>query len=109
MRKLIAVGRDEDIVGYLFACPGCEESHFLTVAPHQAPNGASWQFNGNLEKPTFQPSILSSIEPSPGSDRPKRVCHSFVTDGEIRFLSDCTHDLAGKTVELPVIPDPQPE
>ena len=29
------------------------------------------------------------------------VCHSFVTDGRIQFLGDCTHDLAGHTVELP--------
>lgn len=28
------------------------------------------------------------------------VCHSFVFDGEIRFLGDCTHALAGKTVPL---------
>ena len=31
------------------------------------------------------------------------ICHSFITDGKIQFLSDCTHDLAGKTVELPDI------
>lgn len=28
------------------------------------------------------------------------ICHSFVTDGKIRFLNDCTHDLAGQTVDL---------
>ena len=27
-------------------------------------------------------------------------CHSFVTNGEIRFIGDCTHELAGKTVNL---------
>jgi hypothetical protein len=30
-----------------------------------------------------------------------RVCHSFVTDGKIQFLSDCTHSLANTTVEIP--------
>jgi len=30
-----------------------------------------------------------------------RVCYSFVTAGRIQFLSDCTHILAGKTVDLP--------
>jgi hypothetical protein len=29
------------------------------------------------------------------------VCHSFVTDGRIQFLEDCTHELAGQTVDLP--------
>ena len=34
------------------------------------------------------------VEPTP------KVCHSFVRDGRIEFLSDCTHELAGQTVEL---------
>jgi len=29
------------------------------------------------------------------------VCHSYVTDGRIQFLADCTHALAGLTVDLP--------
>jgi hypothetical protein len=33
------------------------------------------------------------------------VCHSFVTDGRIQFLGDCTHALANQTVELPDLPD----
>ena len=32
------------------------------------------------------------------------VCHSFVTDGRIQFLADCTHALAGQTVDLPEWP-----
>lgn len=28
-------------------------------------------------------------------------CHSFVTNGKIQFLNDCTHDLKGQTIELP--------
>lgn len=31
------------------------------------------------------------------------TCHSFVRDGQIEFLSDCTHALAGKTVSLPAV------
>lgn len=31
------------------------------------------------------------------------VCHSFVTAGRIEFLPDCTHALAGQTVDLPEI------
>ena len=28
-------------------------------------------------------------------------CHSFIRDGKIQYLNDCTHEFAGKTVELP--------
>jgi hypothetical protein len=28
-------------------------------------------------------------------------CHSFVTDGRIQFLGDCTHHPVGQTVPLP--------
>ena len=77
----------------------------------------SWSWNGSLEAPTFQPSVLvtgyemsdeayAMIErgESPvGGKYPgnKTCCHSFVTDGRIQFLSDSTHALAGQTVELP--------
>jgi hypothetical protein len=27
-------------------------------------------------------------------------CHLFITDGKIEYLADCTHELAGKTVEM---------
>lgn len=28
-------------------------------------------------------------------------CHSFVVDGQMQFLGDCTHALAGQTVPIP--------
>jgi hypothetical protein len=30
-------------------------------------------------------------------------CHSFIRNGQIQFLSDCHHELAGKTVDLPEV------
>ena len=53
-----------------------------------------WGFNGNLDKPTVSPSI--NVKLGEGG-----ICHSFVDNGYIRFLNDCTHELAGKTVEIP--------
>jgi hypothetical protein len=32
------------------------------------------------------------------------VCHSFVSEGVIQFLDDCTHSLVGQSVELPPWP-----
>lgn len=40
-----------------------------------------------------------------GFRAPPAVCHSFIRDGQIQFLSDCTHALAGQTVPLPAWPD----
>jgi hypothetical protein len=36
------------------------------------------------------------------------VCHSFVTEGRIEFLSDSTHELAGQTVPIPEWPYDDP-
>ncbi|WP_437178628.1 DUF6527 family protein [Labrys neptuniae] len=80
--------------------------HQITIGEGPGPR---WGFNGNHEKPTFTPSIrVSWNEPSDipeefddtSKDR-QLVCHSFVTDGQIQFLGDCTHSLAGQTVPLP--------
>lgn len=69
-----------------------------------------------MEKPTFTPSYLSTMRHPKGytNDNPAPlgyqgeyvddVCHSYVTDGQVQFLSDCTHVLAGQTVPLPEIP-----
>lgn len=96
--------RNPDWIGYRFMCPGCHEYHM--------PDN-SWQFNGDLDKPTFSPSVLVKGTKNISDKEAKRilsgeqieplnfVCHSFVHDGKIQFLGDCTHALAGKTVDLP--------
>lgn len=99
-----------------FRCPGCNDTHTLSYR--------IWTFNGDLEKPTFRPSVLETTGchvagHNPGDtcwctynaeqrekgepEAPFRCgrCHSFVTDGRIQFLGDCTHALAGQTVDLP--------
>lgn len=53
-----------------------------------------------MERPTFRPSMLVTYaEHLP--KHPARRCHSFVTDGEIHYLGDCTHDLANQEVDIP--------
>lgn len=104
-----------------FWCPGCNQCHAIPVADQHNP-GINWGYNGNPERPTFTPSILvrsGHYVPSSAdqcwckfnADRVAKgeepsgftcgVCHSFVTDGRIQFLNDCTHALAGQTVDLP--------
>ena len=87
-----------------FWCPGCEGYHSFHVGDEPGPR---WTWNGNVECPTFSPSLLvrypANPNAAPGFEEwlKERVCHSFVTDGQIRFLTDCTHALAGQTVPIP--------
>lgn len=60
--------------------------------------GTSWTFNGDEGRPTFTPSLLCTG--NEGDPAVPYVCHSFVTAGQIQFLGDCTHKLAGQTVDL---------
>lgn len=52
---------DGTLLGVAFVCPGCKSYHALTTTRH-AGNGARWNFNGDYDKPTITPSILSTSE-----------------------------------------------
>lgn len=86
-----------------FWCDGCGSCHVVNDG---------WTFNGDYEKPTLSPSILVRGTRPLTDDEYKRVmngekitpdpfiCHSFVKDGRIQYLGDCTHELKGQTVDL---------
>lgn len=103
MSRLSRLLRSAQNGGLLFRCPGCACAHQVTVGEGSGPR---WGYNGNPDAPTFTPSVLVTYNgPDAGVDgAPQAVCHSFVTDGRIQFLSDCTHALAGQTVDLPDYP-----
>jgi hypothetical protein len=77
-----------------FQCPGCNIAHGIPVD-----GSRGWSWNGDGDKPTVTPSILCTAEY--GDKREKTVCHSFIRDGQWQFLTDCTHALAGQTVDIP--------
>lgn len=102
--------------GLTFWCPGCEEPHHVTHG---------WQWDGNADRPTFSPSVLvrsghflpmlrsedkrcwctyNAEHPDAPAPFKCTQCHSFVREGRIQFLEDCTHVLANQTVELPDLP-----
>jgi len=93
-----------------FYCNGCNRVHSINLTIEGMPK---WGFNGSEIAPTFTPSILCRYKHPKGytNDNPAPadfngeivtdICHSFVTDGRIQYLSDCTHDLAGQTIGLP--------
>lgn len=93
----------------VFHCPACGYGHpFYTSAPtdedgvpitrKDGSRWPTWQWNGSLDRPTFTPSLVVHGDP-PKTPR----CHSFVTDGKIQYLDDCTHAFAGQTIDLPEV------
>lgn len=95
----------------MFWCPGCDESHGIPVD-----GSHGWKWNGSIEMPTISPSILvkgtrALVDGKPvhwfkyegpyPAERCDFICHSFVRDGKIEFCSDSSHELSGKTVDLP--------
>lgn len=97
-----------------FKCPGCGDMH---VVP-----GDRWTVTGATPQTvTCAPSLLAtSGHFCPGQaeengcwcsynrEHPTEVapftcyrCHSFIRGGQIEFLADCSHSLAGKTVPVP--------
>jgi hypothetical protein len=91
--------RDGVLEGHAIDCPACGNSHLLKKE--------IWTFNGSIDRPTFTPSVHVKIGPFNGPTKMPLngdgiyVCHSYITDGKIQYLSDCTHKMAGQTVDLP--------
>lgn len=91
---------------HCYWCPGCDSLHCIGINPDKQDNGAGWDFSGTLECPTYAPSQLSRFTQWTGEPGGKPfVCHTFIRNGHIEFLSDCTHSLKGTTVPLPPLPD----
>ncbi len=84
--------------------PGPIENRLIPVMIGGTRAGTgNWTWNGSTEAPTLRPSILTK-----GGGRKyletgqytEHVCHSWVTDGKVQFLDDCTHELKGQTHDL---------
>ena len=117
--KILRRGEGGGRVFMTFWCPGCDAPHQVVV---EGPG--AWGWNGDVHRPTFTPSVLvwwdepanladpealkrdieaarALREAGATGDAAKvpmsaKRCHSFVADGVIDFLSDCTHALRGK-------------
>lgn len=110
--------------GLSYWCQGCNELHGINYEGGTA--GANWTWNGDMDKPVFSPSVLYQRDmwtPPVNSEnieqwraapweqhQVKHVCHTFVgcngaQPGEVIFLGDCTHALAGTVQPFPDLPD----
>lgn len=78
--------------------PGPLENRILPVMIGGSRDGTpNWTWNGSVDSPTVKPSVLTK---SYEGDEVSIVCHSWINDGKVQFLSDCTHEFAGKTMDL---------
>lgn len=89
------LGSDNSV---LWFCPGCKHVHKIQYGSGSGPR---WNWNGDQDKPTFTPSVLVTWPMWKDNVPVKQICHSFVTDGVMQFLGDCTHELAGQSIPIP--------
>lgn len=106
--------------GMLFYCAGCDMVHRVDIGSGVV--GRDWTWNGSVVAPTFEPSVLVRYDQMSAAGRERcrvfrekhgrwpdmnevpydvhNVCHSYVREGFIQYLSDTTHRLANNTVPL---------
>ena len=97
--------------GYDHFCPACNEPHVIFD---------NWTFGGNVEAPTFSPSVkitgkqtLRTVDGKwegdwvrgPDGKAVDKCCHYVLTSGQVQFQADCTHAFKGTTVPLPELPE----
>lgn len=100
-----------------FFCPACQDIHIVDMT--------RWVFIIKNEKGTIQPSVhvksghhvdnfkledncwckYYTEHPDEEPVYKCGICHSFVADDTISYLNDCTHELAGRSVQLPDFPN----
>ena len=93
--------------------PGPAGLLHLPVITHGKRDGTGcWTWNGDVDKPTLRPSVLTQGFHKMTDDEYKSVmsgtkieprlyrCHTWVTDGQANFLDDCNHDLRGQVVDM---------
>lgn len=77
---------------HFFYCPGCESDHLVYVTNKSGENRPTWTLDGDEDAPTLHPSVLIN--------RPSHRCHLFVRNGQLVYLDDCDHHLAGMTIDM---------
>ena len=97
LSRVLAKAKEGDL---FFRCPGCDMVHGISTGKGPGPR---WGYNGNAEAPTFTPSLLVRTTAAPDG----RSVMTPEDEAEYEFLGDCTHSLAGQTVDLPDWEDEQ--
>ena len=106
--RQVLYGDDHELVGHTVDCPGCATfgfkyfpaTHTFYIRPFGNGENAVWQFDGNIEYPTFSPSLIGSSHHWVNEEWVPWTCHFFLENGIFKFLNDCTHKLAGQHVAM---------
>lgn len=107
MRVKRAYNSYDKSVRLIFKCPGCTGLHQVCIDAGEGKYPV-WEFNGDMDTPTINPSLLVTLDLSNGQPeyihephfKGVNICHSYIRDGKIQFLDDSTHPLKGQTVDL---------
>ena len=120
------INSDNSDEGFSYYCQGCNSAHTIKTK-----GAGAWGWNGDMEKPVFTPSVLvTGVDftekgradydawfaadcpqpPPPAFESKDMRCHTFVgcngaQPGEVIFLSDCTHALAGQVLPFADLPE----
>ena len=96
---------------YVVYCPACEHAHRfdvegrVEVQKDGSVKDANWTFDGNLELPTFSPSLKSTSTYWENEKWVDKVCHSYLRNGLWEFQKDCTHAMKGQKVPMVDFPE----
>ncbi len=74
----------DDCTLYMFWCPACHETHSFDVGE----GDDKWRFNGDMDKPSFFPSLRYD------------KCHLILRQGIIEYCGDCLHGYRNMDVSL---------
>lgn len=89
----------------VFYCPACGQNHTAWLQGRGWGDRPLWRWDGRTDCPTLTPSLRIET-PDPDGGPPLHVCHFFIKAGQIIYLSDCTHRLAGLSVDMADISAP---
>lgn len=99
MLEILCIKFEVNKVLLKYSCLGCKLEHIIPATNDSVKGKKEWLFNDNYDKPTLTPSVLCKFE----NERSVQICHRFITDGQIGFLSDCSHNLVGKRLPTKVV------
>ena len=95
-RKLARIDFDNGSTDWYFFCPACLYGHYFRTP--------AWGFNGNVNCPTFTPSLkIGQFRMKGGVPVEPKIeiveCHLNLVDGKIIYGGDCPHQFVGQTVQ----------
>lgn len=81
-----------------YYCSACEEEHDVNILREAGMNDEHpcWTFTGTLENPTLSPPVVIKENYNDKTT----ICHHHITNGQIIYADDCTHNWAGDTIDM---------